>query len=285
MVLTARVLRRGDPSVMVVDDALTFRGDTQPFVSLVNSSSSSSLAISGSLATFHANANVVIDGTLVASGGFIGDGSGIAQETLRRSPIVSSVAFFENATFQIQIDDTALSTDPATQHYVRVLGQGFGGGAVVVLGDQPVFSTTVVSATEIRAVIAGKSPAATHTLLVVNTDGTYGTYAPGLASSSFPVWTGSASLENVTKNVGFTRALSSLVSSDSSIVSYDAVTSLPPGTTLANTGILSGTITNDIYNTTTYSFDVTATDAEFQDAVPRTFFLTALGLPGATGGT
>jgi hypothetical protein len=104
---------------------------------------------------------------------------------------------------------------------------------------------------------------------VINPDGGTAIRVPGMTSSATPSWVTGSSLPEQTDNVAITLSLVA-----TSAVSYALSSgSLPPGLSLnANTGVITGTVTSVTVDTS-YTFTITATDAELQDS-PRTFTVT-----------
>jgi alpha-tubulin suppressor-like RCC1 family protein len=108
---------------------------------------------------------------------------------------------------------------------------------------------------------------------VVNPDGRTGIRVNGLTYSSEPTWVTASPLANQAANTAFGVNLSATGASSYSVA---AGSTLPAGTTLAANGYFSGTVT--IGTETTYSFVITATDAELQDA-NKTFQVTVTVTP------
>ena len=165
------------------------------------------------------------------------------------------------------LDDTALDTAGG---YIKIVGTGFVSGCQVVINQTLATSTTFVSSTEIRAQLPATT-AGTYIVYVANTDGSVGIRINGITFSATPTWTTSSSLPS--------SALSSAVSIQlvaTSATSYvlTSGSTLPTGLTLSSGGLLSGTVTG-LAAETTYSFSITATDAELQDS-PRTFSITII---------
>ncbi len=165
-------------------------------------------------------------------------------------------------------DDTALN--PAGGQTVLVNGGGFATGVAATLNGATISPVTLVSPTQ----ISFTSPAlsgGSYTLIVYNSTGGAAILVPGLTYSSVPTYTTSAgSIGTVYE----TKAINTQVvaTSDSSITYSLASGSLPSGATLYANGVITGTAPVDS-SSTTYTFAVTATDAELQD-VTRTFTLT-----------
>jgi len=162
------------------------------------------------------------------------------------------------------LDDTAV---PLEGGYCLVNGSGFAPGSLVTVGTDFASSTSYISSTQLRAVVPAKS-SGSYNLSVIRGDTAIATLALGITYSPTPVWGTSSTLANVFQNIAFTQTLSA--SSDSNVI-YANTTALPPQTTLATNGTLSGNITSAVEDTT-YSFTVNAIDAQLQDT-PRTFLM------------
>ena len=163
------------------------------------------------------------------------------------------------------LDDTAANTTGA---FLRITGTNFQSGAIVMVGSSnTAISTTFVDSSTLRAEIPAIA-AGTYPVYVVNTNGGTAIRINGLTTSPFPAWSTGATLTGQESGVLFAISLSA--NSDSAIT-YSNTTALPAGTTLAANGLFSGT--SSPASTTTFSFDVKATDAENQDA-SRTFSVT-----------
>jgi hypothetical protein len=167
-----------------------------------------------------------------------------------------------NSSYTI-LDDTAVSTDGG---YVVITGAGFNSGAQVIIGGTNATSVTRVSSTELRAQVPAKS-AATYNVYVVNTDGSTGIRVNGLTYSGTPTWVTGSTLDNQAVDVAFNVAFDA-----TGATSYANTSALPAGTSLLANGYFYGTVTG-IAEETTYSFTVSAIDAENQDS-PRTFSVT-----------
>jgi hypothetical protein len=181
---------------------------------------------------------------------------------------ISSVQI-ANSSYTV-LDDTAANTSGTT--YLVVNGSGFTSDCIVIVGATNASSTTFANSKQLRATVAGQNAASYPVYVTDTTTGATATKINGLTFSSFPVWGTAAILANVTSNVVFSTTLSA--NSDSS-VTYSNTTILPTGTTLLSNGYFYGNIS--VGSTTTYSFDVKATDAELQDQT-RTFSLTTISV-------
>lgn len=165
-------------------------------------------------------------------------------------------------------DDTALN--PAGGQTVLVNGSGFVSGASVTVGGTQIGAVTVVSPTQ----LSFTSPAnagGSYSMVVYNSAGGAAILVPGLVYSSVPSWTtpaGSIGSYYETTNIN-----SNVVATADSAITYSLASgTLPSGATLYANGVISGTAPVDS-GSTTYTFAVTATDAELQDTT-RTFTLT-----------
>ena len=201
---------------------------------------------------------LVVSGN-VSAANFVINGSTIVGAA---TTLVSNVQV-ANSTYSV-LDDTAVSTDGG---YIVMNGSGFIGGSMVLVDGTPATSTTVLGYTQLGAAVQPKA-AGTYSVTVVRPDSVSVNVPLGITYSSFPAWSTSTDLGNVTQNTAFTRTLAA--TSDSN-VTYANTSALPPQTTLASNGTLSGNITTGVLGTT-YSFEVKATDMETQEAL-RTFSL------------
>jgi len=213
--------------------------------------------------------------------------SQIGQETAKNSQIVTTSVRLINSGASTgpaitsvivtdseynNLDDTAAAT---SNSYIRILGTGFQSTANVFLNGTmvPKANVTFVSSTELRAVLP-VSNTGNYAVSVYNSNSSGSLYSSSFVISTMPQWLTSATLANVSIGLAFSTTLSA--TSDSN-VTYTNTSILPAGTTLLSNGYFYGTISG---NTTTYSFDVKATDAENQDTI-RTFSLTTV-LPSFT---
>jgi hypothetical protein len=157
------------------------------------------------------------------------------------------------------LDDTALSSSGG---FLKIIGTGFKTGAVAYLQGTPASATVVVSSTELRVT----TPALTSGTLqvyVLNTDNTIGIRISGIVVSGVPSWTTSSPLPDQPLDIAFSLQLTAV--SDSTVAySLQSGSSLPSGVSLNSSGVLSGTVTGLLVDTT-YSFTLVATDLELQD--------------------
>lgn len=166
------------------------------------------------------------------------------------------------------MDDTAL--DPAGGQTVLINGSNFQPGATVNIAGTQVAVVTRLSSNQLSftspALVAG-----TYTLFVVNADGGTAVYVPGLIYSNLPTWnTPAGSLGSYYE----TKAISNTVSaSGDAPLTYSLYSgSLPTGSTLSSSGVISGTAPV-ADNSTTYTFSIEAIDAQLQSSI-RSFSLT-----------
>ena len=187
-----------------------------------------------------------------------------------------------NSTYSV-LDDT--SVDSVAGGYILVNGANIGPGTLVSLGSTLASSVTFVSTSQLRAQVPALS-AGSYTVTATRPDGKQAVLPLGITYSPFPVWSTSATLANVTKYTAFSQTLSATEASNANVTyALTSGSSLPPGTTLASNGLLSGNIIYDPGNTTVYSFSLDAIDSQYQN-IPRAFGLTALLTSiVATGGT
>jgi len=170
------------------------------------------------------------------------------------------------------IDDTALTSNVGG--YCVVTGTNFAPGSIVVVGGTNASATAYASSTQLRVHAPAKA-SGSYTLSVIRSgDGTSASLPSGVTFSEGITWITATDLGTVDGDVAFSIPIQA--TSDST-VSYANVTPLPPTSGLnPMTGTLAGPITG-VRDTTTYSFDLQATDLEYQDAV-RSFILKCLGI-------
>jgi len=187
-------------------------------------------------------------------------------------PSISSIVVTDSG--YNNLDDTAAAI---SNSYIRILGSNFTSTANVFLNGTmvPKANVTFVNSSELRAQLP-VSNTGNYAVSVYNSNSSGALYSSSFVISTMPQWLTSANLTTVDSNTVFSTTLSA--TSDSSIT-YSNTTALPTGTTLAANGYFSGNVS--IGATTTYSFDVKATDTELQDST-KTFNLTvstALPMP------
>ncbi len=199
-------------------------------------------------------AGTTVGGQNVASSGDVSTGGGPKITNLQVATASWAV-----------LDDTAVDI---TGGYIIITGTNFVSGALVYFNQTPANSVAFVSATTLRVTVPALT-AGTYIVYVINPDGGTAIRVPGLTASASPAWqTGSALAEQYD---GVAISLG-LVATDAATYTVTSG-SLPPGLSLnSNTGVISGTVSG-VSVDTTYTFTVTATDAQLQDS-PRTFTVT-----------
>ena len=154
-----------------------------------------------------------------------------------------------NSSYTI-LDDTAVSS---TGGYIKLTGTGFAAGCIVTIGTVNATTTTYVSDAEVRAQLPATA-AGSYTIYLTNTDGGTCFRLNAVTFSAPPVWTTGSYTSPVTVSTQL------LATGDSTLTYTLTSGSLPSGITLSSSGLLSGTTTLN-----SYSFTVTATDAQLQD--------------------
>jgi hypothetical protein len=162
------------------------------------------------------------------------------------------------------LDDTAVNVGGG---FIVVTGSEFQSGATVLVDTTQASAVTYINSTTLRAQVPAKS-AASYNLYVVNPDGGTGLKVAGVTYSSEPSWVTSSTLVNVVSNTAFTGSFNA-----TSATSYANTTILPTGFNLLANGYYFGNIS--VGATTSYNFNIRATDAELQEST-KTFSLTAI---------
>ena len=214
--------------------------------------------------------NVVFTTQLQATG-FVGDGSQLTG--IKIPPSINTITITDASW--TPIDDTALST--STTGYLVIDGANFETGTNVSIGGTAAASITLVNSTLLRVSINPKTTG-TYDVVVETGDGSI-TKVNAVSFDPVPVWQTGTSLGNVYVGTEFSITLAA--SDGGSNITYANTTALPPSTTLATNGTLSGTITET--SSTTYNFSVEAIDAQLQSAI-RSFSLLYSSFV-ASGGT
>ena len=165
-------------------------------------------------------------------------------------------------------NDTA--ADPAGGQTITLTGSGFVVSASILINSIAVSVVSVVSST----VITFTSPAnssGSYVIYVVNPDGSTAIAVPGIQYSGIPTWTTAAgTLGSLYETASFTESV--IATGDAPITYSVASGTLPPGATFNGNGTITGT-SQLTASPTTYTFIVSATDAEQQDT-NRSFSLT-----------
>jgi hypothetical protein len=181
-------------------------------------------------------------------------------------PIVESFAVTDNS--YVPLDDTAVDT--AGGQTIVVYGSGFAPGATIMVGGSTIGSVTYLDQGRLTFT-APANTSGSYTIIVMNANGGTGILVPGLVYSGVPTWeTSAGSVGSVYET---TNVSSTFVATGDAPVTYSILSgSLPPGTSLSPTGVLSGSAPVES-GSTTYSFTIRATDNQLQDS-DRSFSLT-----------
>ena len=204
------------------------------------------------------SAQGVLASTAVQGGGSGGSGG----------PKVSSVLVTDSS--YSTLDDTAVAL---TGGYIKIIGSGFESGCQVLIGNVLATSVTFISVTEIRAQVPATA-SGTYILYVVNSDGGTAIRVNGITFSATPTWVSDSPL-NGTVNTAISLQLQA---TGAATFSLAAGSSLPSGVSLSSSGLLTGTITGIVTNTT-YNFTIVATDSELQDSLKTFAFEVSSGDP------
>ena len=157
-------------------------------------------------------------------------------------------------------DDTA--TNITGGDTITLTGTNFSTGVTVLIGNTQVSQVTRVSATQLTFPAPANS-AGSYIIYVVNTNGSVAVGVPGLQYSGVPVWsTVAGSLGSTTTSTSFSTTLAA---TGDAPITYSVIGALPEGLSLnTSTGVISG-ITPNVASSTTYNFNIRATDAQNQD--------------------
>ena len=212
-----------------------------------------------------ANESITINGSAVALGGSVTIG-----ET---KPAITS---------------TSLVIPPSSATSVTIAGTNFASNSTVVPIVEAINSTGGVTRASVVSWASATSISATFNLAqgdyrvrVENPDGNAVISANAiLQATPAPTWTTAAGSIATIAGGASIGSVSVAATSDSAVTYAKTSGTLPGGISIASNGSFSGTESGSTA-TTTYSFDITATDAESQTAV-RTFTITISH--GATGG-
>jgi hypothetical protein len=200
------------------------------------------------------------------------DGYGILSQADRFNqteypiPIVTSFAVTDGS--YVPLDDTAVDT--AGGQTIVVYGSGFAPGATIMVGGSTIGSVTYLDQGRLTFT-APANTSGSYTIIVMNANGGTGILVPGLVYSGVPTWeTSAGSVGSVYET---TNVSSTFVATGDAPVKYSVLSgSLPPGTSLSPTGVLSGSAPAES-GSTTYSFTIRASDGQLQDS-DRSFSLT-----------
>lgn len=172
------------------------------------------------------------------------------------------------------LDDTAIALGGG---YIKITGTGFQSGCQIRVASALATSVTFVSSTEVRAQV-GAASAGSYDVVFINPDGGTALRINGLTYSDTPTWVTGSTLPEQAVDVAISIQLQA---TGATTYSLQAGSSLPAGVTLSSGGLISGTVTG-IVEQTTYNFTVEAIDNELQDS-PRSFSVTVtVGPPPGT---
>jgi len=186
------------------------------------------------------------------------------------------------------ITSTTLIIAPNSATSVTITGTNFASSSTVLPIVEAVTSGGVLTRASVVSWASSTSISATFTLAqgdyrirVENPDGNAAISTNAiLQATPAPTWTTSAGNISTIAGGASIGTLSVVATSDSAVTYAKTSGTLPNGITIGSNGVFAGTESGST-QTTVYSFDVTATDAESQTAV-RTFTITISH--GATGG-
>jgi hypothetical protein len=174
------------------------------------------------------------------------------------------------------LDDTSVNTSGG---FIQVGGVNFNANCTLLIGANNVISSAFVNTTTIQAQVPAAAAGTYHVYLIDSATGYTALKPNGLTHSAFPVWGTANSLfvtpTTATTNTTFNTILSA--NSDSNIT-YSNTSVLPPGSVLLANGYFYGNVS--VNETTTYNFNVEATDVELQNT-PKTFSIQIIK-PSAT---
>ena len=170
--------------------------------------------------------------------------------------VIRQVQIFSDATYVTLLNETTVNNAGG---YIQIVGIGFQPGCVVYYNNT-LLSSTFISSTVVRATTPAVGNGS-YVLLVANSLGTSNNASAiyVLSTSGFPTWTTTAYFSS-----SVTVSVQLVATGDAPLTySLQAGSTLPDGTTLSSSGLLSGTIigaTNGIV----YSFVALVDDAELQ---------------------
>tara|TARA_Y100001963_G_scaffold47825_1_gene67250 strand:- start:927 stop:1982 length:1056 start_codon:yes stop_codon:yes gene_type:complete len=234
----------------------------------------------------------IADGTIVNAD--INNSAAIAITKLASSAITingSAVSLGGSVTVgetKPTITSTSLIIPPSSATSVTIAGTNFASSSTVVPIVEAINSTGGVTRASVVSWASATSISATFNLAsgdyrirVENPDGNAAVSANAILQASVaPTWTTAAGSIATIAGGASIGSVSVAATSDSAVTYAKTSGTLPGGISIASNGSFSGTESGST-DTTTYSFDITATDAESQTAV-RTFTITISH--GATGG-
>ena len=195
---------------------------------------------------------------------------GVAEHFNQQNYLIPTVTGFQVTDISYNpLDDTAANT--AGSQTIVISGSGFAPGATVMIGTTVIGSVTWLDANRLTFTSPALS-AGVYTIYVTNANGGTGILVQGLTYSGTPTF--SVPAGSVGSYYETTAISTSVAATGDSPINYSIVSgSLPSGSTLnSTTGAITGTAPVD-GSSTTYTFQVKAGDADFQESY-ATFTLT-----------
>jgi len=254
--------------------SLGFESDPTTGLQQTSDGSVEILVQGNTVATVSGSAITCVGNIQVSEGRFIsGNGytlSGIVDTT--PLPTISNVIITDDSWSPTQIQ--VLTPNSSNVHCI-IEGTNFRPATSVQIND---ISSPYVSFQDASTLLV-KPPAfpyGTYPVNIIRPDGKIASSA--ITYSPYPVWATASDLGNVYYDVPFSLSLVATEASQS-LLSYTVTGgTLPFGTNLSsNTGVYSGTLTSPKFTNMVFSFDVTVTDSEQQEA-SRTFTVHYVGL-------
>ena len=201
------------------------------------------------------------------------DGTGIlsvGEHFNQQTYLIPTVTGFQVTDISYNpLDDTAANT--AGSQTIVINGYGFAPGATVMVGTTVIGSVTWLDSNRLTFTSPALS-SGVYTIYVTNANGGTGILVQGLTYSGTPTF--SVPAGSVGSYYETTAISTSVAATGDSPINYSIVSgSLPSGATLnSTTGAITGTAPVD-GSSTTYTFQVKAGDAQFQESY-ATFTLT-----------
>jgi hypothetical protein len=164
----------------------------------------------------------------------------------------------------------ALAANTAGGETILINGSGFAPGATIQVGSNTISVVTYIDQGRL-AFTAPAASAGSYTIYVSNSNGGTGILVPGLTYSSVPTFqTNAGSLGSYYETQQINQPI---VATGDAPLTYSLLSgSLPTGSTLSSSGVITGTAPVD-GSSTTYTFTARAFDAQSQ-TVDRQFSLT-----------